>query len=84
MRIEFTSDASSSLLSVPTYERKKIQAKIKAFGSNPRGQYGKWVKPFTASTGRIRQGDWRALYLIDWENEIVMITAVDHRSKVYR
>ena len=84
MRIEFTSDAYSSLLGVPAQERKKIHAKIKAFGGSPRGQHGKWLKPFTASTGRIRQGDWRALYLIGWKDEIVTITAVDHRSKAYR
>ena len=84
MRIEFTPDASSGLMVVPTLERKKIQAKIEAFAANPKGPHGKWWKPFTANAGRIRQGDWRVLYLIDWENEIVTITAMDHRSKVYR
>ncbi len=82
MKIFFAGGASLS--GMATRERLKLQAKIEALAMNPRGQHGKWLKPFTVNTGRIRQGDWRALYIIDWEHETLTITAIGNRSKIYR
>lgn len=34
-------------------------------------------------TFRIRIGDYRALYEIDWNNKTILIAKIDKRSKVY-
>jgi len=34
-------------------------------------------------TFRIRIGDYRVLYEIDWNNKVILIVKIDKRSKVY-
>jgi mRNA interferase RelE/StbE len=33
---------------------------------------------------KIRIGDWRVIYSINWEKEVIAIHYIDHRTKVYK
>lgn len=33
---------------------------------------------------RFRSGDWRAAYHLDWQRHEMVVTHVEHRSRVYR
>jgi mRNA-degrading endonuclease RelE of RelBE toxin-antitoxin system len=83
VKVEFSSRAASGLLEIPTRERARLQSKIEAFAATPKGPHGKWWKFFSPTEGRIRQGDWRALYLIDWTAETVFVIEVLHRRDAY-
>lgn len=82
-KVVWTTEATSGLTKLPAKDARSMVAKVEAFAARPRGPHGKWWKAFSDTTGRIRQGDWRAAYLIDWDAETVTITDVDHRSRIY-
>ncbi|MEK6809510.1 MAG: type II toxin-antitoxin system RelE/ParE family toxin [Nanoarchaeota archaeon] len=33
---------------------------------------------------KLRVGDWRVVYKIDWKEQTIIASYIDHRSKVYR
>lgn len=33
---------------------------------------------------KLRVGDYRAIYDVDWKNKNLLVIAVDHRSKIYK
>jgi mRNA interferase RelE/StbE len=33
---------------------------------------------------KLRVGDWRVIYKVDWMKDVITIVAIDHRSKVYK
>lgn len=33
---------------------------------------------------KLRVGDWRVMYAVDYVQQLIIIIAVDHRSKIYR
>ena len=33
---------------------------------------------------KLRVGDWRVVYKIDWKRNTITVVYIDHRSKVYR
>lgn len=33
---------------------------------------------------KLRIGDWRVIYKINWERNIITVCYIDHRSRVYR
>jgi len=44
-------------------------------------------EPLVGSFGglfKLRIGDWRVVYSIDYKNETLIVLIVDHRSKIYK
>lgn len=33
---------------------------------------------------KVRIGDWRAIYRLDWEKRLIVMCYIDHRSKIYK
>ena len=45
--------------------------------------YGKPLRYGLYSQRRLRVSDYRIIYTVDYDNHIVTITAIEHRSKIY-
>ena len=82
-RITFARSAGKELIRLNPPIADRVLAAIERLKSHPRptgcvkltGSKNEW---------RIRIGDWRVLYSIDDESEVVDIAAIRHRSDAYR
>jgi len=64
-------------------DRQRIVSKIQTLATNPRPQGSEKLAGHT-DRYRLRQGNYRIVYLIDDENRTVTIFKVGHRRDVYR
>lgn len=60
-----------------------LRDKLKAFAAAPYDP-DPWAKAFGGGQGRIRHGDWRAVYQIDGDALLVTVLKVGNRKEVYR
>jgi mRNA interferase RelE/StbE len=74
--------AEKELATLSADLRKHIIARLLALEENPRPPGIKKLQGEEAY--RLRVGDYRVLYTIDDEDQIVMVYAVGHRREVYR
>lgn len=82
--VDFTFDAVRNLQSLPKIVRMRISLKIDWMIQNfdsisPLGMTGEFVGFY-----KIRVGDYRILYDVDWQNRQLTIFEIGHRSKVYK
>lgn len=68
---------------MPVQDGKALRAKISQFADDPYKPYP-WAKAFGKGEGRIRHGQWRALYEINQGELRITIVRVGHRKEVYR
>lgn len=82
MDITYEPSALKALKKIPARDREALIEKIERFA---RGESlsPKIVKPFTPTTGRIRHGDWRAVYAVNEVSVTMLITAIGHRREIY-
>jgi len=74
--------AERELRAVPKEDLRRIRRKIEALTHDPTPQ---GCKRLTGETRyRLRQGDWRIVYEINFELRVVEIVKVGHRREVYR
>jgi mRNA interferase RelE/StbE len=81
LRTVFSPGAAKALLSLPRPEAIALRDKIEQFAADPGGRH-RFAKSFGGGRGRIRQGDWRAVYRV--VDDTLIIEAVAHRREVYR
>ena len=67
---------------IQSYERFKISQKILELEQNPRPNGV--VKLSGSDYWRIREGDYRIIYLIDDANKKITVTKIGHRREIYR
>lgn len=63
---------------------KRILAKLELLVKEPVGRNSKVIEGYKEKLYRVRVGDYRILYEVDYENEKIGIVKIDHRSKVYQ
>jgi mRNA interferase RelE/StbE len=74
--------ARRGLTRLPADVYKRLRSAIVALADDPR-PYG--CKKMTGRDGwRIRDGDYRAIYLIDDDKQTVLVVQVGHRRDVYQ
>jgi mRNA interferase RelE/StbE len=83
MNLVIETDALKALLQMPRRESASLREKLKLFAANPYARHP-WAKAFGSSSGRIRQGDWRAIYQIDGAKVTVLIVKIANRKEAYR
>jgi mRNA-degrading endonuclease RelE of RelBE toxin-antitoxin system len=83
MNVVFARKAAKALSEMPAADAVALVAKIEEFAAAPTTRHS-WTKAFGADEGRIRQGDWRAVYRIDRRARLLLVEAVGHRKEVYR
>ena len=74
--------AAKELEDLPLRDRKRAVSKIQRLATEPRPAGAE--KLSGQEKYRIRQGDYRILYLIDDVETSVVIVRIGHRSDVYR
>lgn len=81
-KVKVRGKARKQILRIPPPHFQRIQARIERIAHDPRFP---GTMQLQGETGyRTRVGDYRILYEIDDENQMVMIYRVKHRRDVYR
>ncbi len=83
MKLVIEAAALKVLLRMPKGDAAGLRAKLKAFAAAPHDPHP-WAKAFGGGRGRIRHGDWRAVYHIDGGALVVTVLKVGNRKEVYR
>jgi mRNA interferase RelE/StbE len=83
MRLVIEAAALKALLRIPKPDAQALREKLKTFAIDPNATHP-WAKAFGGGRGRIRHGDWRALYKIDGAAMVVTVVKVGNRKEVYR
>ncbi|MTK64925.1 MAG: type II toxin-antitoxin system RelE/ParE family toxin [Methanobacterium sp.] len=83
MKLVIDADALKALLKLPRADSRALREKLTTFAADPGGQHP-WAKNFGGGKGRVRHGDWRALYQVDGGAVTVTVVKVGHRREIYR
>lgn len=82
MNISFAKSAEKELLKLDKNLAKRILDKIGLLGNNP---YGQNSQKLSGGKGyRIRIGDYRVVYTIDKDANILTVIRIRHRRDAYR
>lgn len=82
-RIEFDSKAIEDLKGMPAKVQSQILKKINWLGLNFEQVQPKGLAENLAGFYKLRVGDYRVLYEIDGELEVIAIARVGHRRDIY-
>jgi len=80
-RITIKRSAAKEIVKIALTDRKRIIEKIRSLASEPRPPGSK--KLSGRGKYRIRQGDYRILYLIEDGELVIVVVKVGHRRDVY-
>jgi len=83
MKLVIEAVALKVLLHMPKGDAKGLRAKLKVFADAPYDPHP-WAKAFGGGRGRIRHGDWRAVYEIDGGALMITVVKIGNRKEVYR
>ena len=81
-KVSIKRDAEKDLSDLSKNDLRKMTQKIQHLAKNPRPQGCEKLKGEEGY--RIRQGDYRVVYLVDDQEKQVRIIRVGHRREVYR
>jgi mRNA interferase RelE/StbE len=81
-RVLFKPSAAKEFEALPRTDRRRIATKILSLAENPRPPGHEKLSGSEAY--RIRQGDYRVIYLIQDQELLVFVMKVGHRREVYR
>ncbi len=81
--VNFEPEAINDLDNLPQVMRIRIINKISWLGANferitPLSLAGKWSDFY-----KLRVGDYRVIYELDRENQLIIITRIGHRREIY-
>lgn len=65
-------------------EKKRLQLKLQYLSENPAPKDSKKIKGRYRNLFRVRAGNLRILYFIDYNAQEIIVVKIDKRSKVYR
>lgn len=83
MNLVIEASALKVLLRMPMGDAAGLRTKLRTFAADPFGAHA-WAKGFGGGQGRIRQGDWRAVYQIDGDALIITVLNIRNRKEIYR
>ena len=82
-RLTYTREAEKNLAALSKADARRILTKLEQLAADPRAMTG--VRKLTGREGyRLRSGDWRALFLLDHGELLVIVISVGNRREVYR
>jgi mRNA interferase RelE/StbE len=82
-RVETTERAMKEFLALPSPVQERLNAVVKHLAIDPRPRGCVKLETFK-NAFRVRAGDYRVIYVVDDEAEVVTITKFGHRGSVYR
>ena len=80
--VELKPSARKELEALPNVLVGRVISKMESLAEDPRPAGCKKLRGYK-DQWRVRIGDWRMVYIIDDEAQLVSITRIAHRSKVY-
>jgi mRNA interferase RelE/StbE len=83
-RWELKEEAEADLASLDGSIRQKIINRLDWLVENFEAFFPTSLKGDFREFYKLRAGDWRIMYKIDWQKAIVVVYYINHRSKVYR
>ncbi len=83
MKLVIATGARKALVKMPAADAQALSRRLRAVASDPYGDHP-YAKSFGGGVGRVRQGDWRAVYEIDAEAGVMTVTLIGHRREIYR
>ena len=83
MKLVIEADALKALLRMPKRDADGLREKLRLFAADPYDKHP-WAKAFGSGSGRIRHGDWRAVYEIDGQKIAVVVLKIGNRKEVYK
>jgi mRNA interferase RelE/StbE len=83
-KVTFAKSAIKELQKLPKKAIQKIAPSIDALESDPRPSGCKKMQSVEANLYRIRVGDYRIIYKVEDEIQIVHVRKIGHRRDVYR
>ena len=81
-RLEFKRSAEREFDRLPRVVRERLRSRIDRLVENPKPPGSR--KLTGSSLYRIRVGDYRVIYSVDEDEQVVVVTRVRHRSRAYR
>ena len=81
-RVDITRAAEKDLADLTRRDHRRVVARIRALGRDPRPHGSE--KLSGEEKYRIRQGDYRVVYGIDDDAEVVTVVRIGHRRDIYR
>lgn len=83
MRLLLSREAVRGLRALPKADAAALLMKLEALAADPLGAHP-FAKAFGGGGGRVRQGNWRAVYSMDHERDELTVESIGHRREVYR
>jgi len=83
MNLVFSRPARRGLRSMPEKDAAALVGKLEVFAADPFVPHP-WAKAFGNGMGRVRHGDWRAIWTIDGDSVSVTVVRVGSRREIYR
>jgi len=81
-KILFKKSAAKELYSIPKGDLRRIIQKIKNLGNEPRPIESRKLSNYNLF--RVRQGDYRIIYLVDDKKLELQIFKIGHRKEIYK
>ena len=82
--IEFTPEAEKDLSILDNSIRKRIIEKLDWLENNFSEILPTVLTADFRDYFKLRVGDWRVFYQVDWYRNMIIIQYIDHRSKAYK
>ena len=82
--VEFTLKADKDISLLDKSVQKRILEKISWFENNFSEVLPTVLTADFRDYFKLRVGDWRVFYQVDWYRNIIIIKYIDHRSKAYK
>lgn len=85
MELVFKTAAAKRLADMPKAHARKMLATLQAIAADPKAPYAQVKKLVgTENIYRLRVGDWRAVYELVWNDDLMTVIVIDVRGSVYR
>lgn len=83
-KINYSKEATKSLLRMPRNTAKLIREKLEMIAANPYADHPNAKKLQGREGYRLRVGDWRVIYTIQNEQLMIIVLKVASRGEVYK
>jgi len=82
--VEFTKEAEKDISVLDGSVRFRIIEKLSWLENNFGGIFPTVLTADLRDYFKLRVGDWRIFYQVDWEDCVITVCYIDHRSKAYK
>ena len=82
--VEFTEEADKDISVLDNSVRRRILEKLDWLENNFSGVLPTVLTADFRDYFKLRAGDWRVFYQVDWYRNIITVKYIDHRSKAYK